>query len=261
MKQHLLDEIAIIAYRDFLKFLKDKSRIIATFIFPVVFIGVLGNSLQSNLGKGVGFNLILFTFTGVLAQTLFQSSSSGIISLIEDRENDFSQEIFVSPISRYTIILGKVVGESLVALAQAIGIITFGLIIRLPISFGQLISIIPALILACITGAAFGVILLSNLSSQRSANQIFPFIFFPQIFLSGVFVPIRSLPWYLAILARISPLTYVVDFVRGIFYHSDPSLTQVTLFPLWLDLLVISGMLFIFIIAGTVMFTRNERNR
>jgi hypothetical protein len=36
------------------------------------------------------------------------STAQGVISLIEDRENDFSQEIFVSPISRYAIVFGKI---------------------------------------------------------------------------------------------------------------------------------------------------------
>jgi ABC-type transport system involved in multi-copper enzyme maturation permease subunit len=36
------------------------------------------------------------------------STAQGVISLIEDRENDFSQEIFVSPISRYAIVFDKI---------------------------------------------------------------------------------------------------------------------------------------------------------
>jgi ABC-2 type transport system permease protein len=56
-------------------------------------------------------------------------------SLIKDRENDFSQEIFVSPISRYSIIIGKIVGESLVAFSQAIVVLLFGLVIGIPFTF------------------------------------------------------------------------------------------------------------------------------
>src|SRR5690242_10431880 len=108
-----LNAILTIAYRDVIKLLRDRTRLIAGLVFPVIFIGALGGSLQANLGARAGFNFLAFVFTGVLGQTLFQSTASGIISLIEDRENDFSQEIFVSPVSRYTIILGKIVGESL----------------------------------------------------------------------------------------------------------------------------------------------------
>ena len=66
--------------------------------------------MQANIGDSAGYDFLVFTFTGVFAQTLFLSATQGVISLVEDRENDFSQEIFVSPISRYSIILGKIVG-------------------------------------------------------------------------------------------------------------------------------------------------------
>ncbi len=228
MKQ--LNAILTIAYRDFLKFIRDRSRIIITFIFPIIFIGVLGGSLQANIGKAIGYDFLLFTFTGVLGQTLFQSTASGVISLIEDRENDFSQEIFVSPVSRYAIIVGKILGESLVAMAQIIGIVLFGFIIRLPISFTALISMIPMMLIVCFVGGAFGILVLSQLSNQRSANQLFPFIMFPQFFLAGVFSPIKHLPIYLFVLSRIAPMTYAVDLLRGIYYWGKPEYGKIVLY-------------------------------
>lgn len=256
-----LNAILAIASRDLIKFLRDRGRIVATFIFPFVFIGLLGGSLQSNLGKDIGYNFLIFTFTGVLGQTLFQSTASGIISLIEDRENDFAQEIFVSPISRYSILLGKIIGESLVALVQMIGIILFGLLIGIRFSMPQLITLLPAMLIVCMFGGAFGVIVLANLSSQRLANQIFPFIIFPQFFLAGVFSPIKSLPFYLWILSRISPMTYAVDFIRGVFYMGMPEYDKVVLYNPLFNLAVIVVFFALFLSIGTVLFVRNERNR
>src|SRR4030095_1503580 len=59
-----VNAILAIAYRDLLKFLRDRARIGFSFIFPIFFIGILGGSLQSNLGAGAGYNLVIFTFTG-----------------------------------------------------------------------------------------------------------------------------------------------------------------------------------------------------
>src|SRR5260221_232286 len=205
-----INAIITIAFRDVVKLLRDRTRILASFIFPFIFIGALGGSLQANLGSSAGFNFLEFVFTGVLAQTLFQSTASGIISLIEDRENDFSQEIFVSPISRYSIILGKILGESLVASINVLGVLAFGLILGIHLSLLQFVSIIPVILFACLLGGAFGVLVLSQVSSQRAANQIFPFIMFPQFFLSGAFAPVKHLPSYLFILSRIAPMTYAV---------------------------------------------------
>ena len=81
----------------------------------------------------------------------------------------------------------------------------------------------------CLFGAAFGVIMLSNLPSRRTADQIFPFIMLPQFFLAGVFNPIRILPGYLEVLSRISPMRYAVDLTRGIFYAGGPEYPKVVL--------------------------------
>lgn len=256
-----INGILTIAYRDITKFLRDRSRIIITFIFPIIFIGILGSSLQANVGQAIGYNFLLFTFTGVLAQTLFQSTASGIISLIEDRENDFSQEIFVSPISRYSIILGKILGESLVAFTQVLGIIIFGLLFRIPISLSQLVSLVPAGLIVCLFGGSFGIMVLANLKNQRTANQLFPFLIFPQFFLAGVFSPIKNLPPYLYVLSRIAPMTYAVDFMRSLYYQGSAEYSKVVLHSPFVNFVVILAFFLVFITIGTYLFIKNERNR
>src|SRR6266568_3922965 len=159
--------ILVLAHRDFTKLLRDRQRMIAEFAFPVIFIGILGTSLQTGFGDRAGVNLLHFVFTGVLGMTIWQSTAQGLISLIADREQDFSQEIFVSPISRYSIILGKILGESLVALPQALGIIVFGFILQIHIGPDQLARMELAMLVIALFGGAFGVIVLANLSSQR----------------------------------------------------------------------------------------------
>jgi len=256
---HELNAISIIALRDLLKFLRDRSRIIATFIFPALFIGALGGSLQANID--VGYNFMTFVFTGVLGQTLFQSAASGVISLIEDRNNDFSAELFVSPISRYSIIIGKVLGESLVALLQAVGIIAFGIIIGIPVSVAFILKMLPVGLFVCFLGGAFGILVLSNLSSERAANQIFPFLMFPQFFLAGVFNPIKELPFILEIFSRISPMRYAVDLVRNIYYAGTPEATLTVIATAHFNIAVITTMSIVFLMVGTYLFVRNERNK
>ena len=168
-----------IAGRDVTKLFRDRTRLLASIIFPMIFIGALGGSLQSNWGVKTGYNLMTFIFTGVFAQTLFQSTSSGIISLVEDRVSDFSQEMFIAPISRYTIILGKIIGETMVSMVQGVVVLCFGFIVGVPISLTQLIWFIPVAIVACLFGGSFGLIIMSNMSSERTANQIFPFLILP----------------------------------------------------------------------------------
>lgn len=256
-----INAILTIAFRDVTKLLRDRTRLIAGFVFPVIFIGALGGSLQANLGASAGFNFLVFVFTGVLGQTLFQSTASGIISLIEDRENDFSQEIFVSPVSRYTIIFGKILGESLVASVNALGVLVFGFLVGVRLDPVQIISLVPVALVACLLGGAFGVLVLSQLPSQRSANQIFPFIIFPQFFLSGAFSPVQHLPWYLLILSRIAPMTYAVDFTRSVLYWGTPEYNSVVIYSPLIDLGIITVLFTIMILVGTYFFVKNERNK
>jgi len=256
-----LNAVAMISARDLIKLLRDRTRIGASFIFPFVFIGILGGSLDANLSKDVGYNFLVFVFTGVIGQTLFQSTASGIISLVEDRQNDFSQELFVAPVSRYIIILGKIVGESLVALVQLSGIILLGILFRVPMNLTQLTLMVPGLIICCLFGGAFGTLVMANLSDQRSANQIFPFLIFPQFFLSGVFSPITKLPPLLFLLSRLAPMTYAVDLMRGLYYSGRPEYSKVVLYSPAIDLAVISGLFCVMLLVGTVMFVRNERNK
>lgn len=256
-----LNAIATIAYRDVIKFLRDRSRIVATFMFPIIFVGILGSSLQSNLSEQAGYNFLTFVFIGTLGQTLFQSTASGIISLIEDRENDFSQEMFVSPISRFSIIVGKIVGESFVAYLQLFGILILGVLLGVPLSWPDIVRILPIGLVVCFMGGAFGVLVLSQLNNQRAANQIFPFLVLPQFFLAGVFSPIKELPPVLFFLSRLAPMTYAVDFVRGVYYAGKPEYAKVVLFSPWVSASVIAVVSIGMIAAGTYFFITNERNR
>jgi ABC-2 type transport system permease protein len=253
-----LSGVLTLAHRDLIKLLRDRTRIIADFSFPLIFIGILGTTLQAGFGAASGINLMQYVFTGVLAQTIWQSGALGVISLIADREQDFSQEIFVSPISRYSIIFGKILGESLVAMPQGIAIIAFGMILGVPFTLGTLVAMIPILLLIAIYGGAFGVLILSRLDSQRQANQIFPFVMLPQFFLAGVFNPVMNLPLPLEILSKLSPMRYAVDVMRNIFY---PSGSGIALTDLSTNLAVIGVEFVVFMLIGTAGFVRAERNR
>lgn len=256
-----LQAIYAIAIRDILRFLRDRTRILASLIFPFIFIAILGQSFQSSFGGTLPYDYLTFVFTGVFAQTLFQSTASGVISIIEDRENNFTQEIFVSPISRYTIIVGKIIGESLVSFAQIVGVIVFGIILGVNFSTASVFLLLPAGLIAAVFGGAFGVLVLSNLSSQRAANQVFPFLILPQFFLAGIFTPVGDLPFYLLLLSRIAPMTYAVDFIRNVYYLGSEELVHVTILPLYQDLLIIAVLFVLFISIGTFLFVRGERNK
>jgi ABC-2 type transport system permease protein len=256
-----LSAIAVIAHRDFVKLLRDRTRLFSELAFPLVLVLLLGPALQSGFGRAGGFDLTAFVFTGVIAQTVWQSATLGLVSMIADREEDFSQEIFVSPVSRYSIVAGKIIGEALVALPTGLGVLVVGLLIGVPLSPLVLLALVPVLAIVAVYGGSFGLLLLSNLGSQRAAQQIFPFVLLPQFFLAGVFNPIHDLPAPLAVLSALSPMRYAVEFTRNVVYGLQPGVPAPAMTPLPINLAVIAVSFVAFLVAGTALFVRAERNR
>ena len=256
-----LSAVAAIAGRDLVKFLRDRGRLVLSFLLPFLLMFLLGGTVQLNLGRVIGFNFVTFTFTGVLGMTIFQSSMQGIASLLDDRQNDFAQELFVAPVSRYAIVCGKVLGETLVALAQAIPLVILALLLRVPMTPRQLALLAPAALLSCLLGASVGLVAMSVINTRQAANQLFNFVLLPQLFLAGVFTPIAVLPWYLALLSRLSPLRYVVDLFRDVLYAGRPAYHKVVLLDPVTNLLTMALMFAAFVLAGTALFVRRETNR
>jgi ABC-2 type transport system permease protein len=167
----------------------------------------------------------------------------------------------VSPVSRYAIVAGKIIGESLVALPTALGIIVVGVLIGVPLSPLVLVALIPVALVVAVYGGAFGLLILSNLSSQRAAQQIFPFVLLPQFFLAGVFNPIHDLPLPLAILSALSPMRYAVELTRNVIFGLQPGVPAPEMTPLPINAAVIGVSFVVFIVVGTALFVRAERNR
>ena len=252
--------VLAIAQRDVAKFLADRPRIVATFVLPFLLVVILGRSFGA-FGQAIGFDYLTFVFTGVYGQTLFQSAALGLVSLLDDRESDFSQELFVAPVSRYAIVTGKIVGEAFVALVQGVGIVAFAVVVGVRMPLAALPGLLLVGAAVCLFGGAFGLLTLSALRSRRVAEQLFGFVFLPQFLLAGVFNPVDALPPYLEVLSRIAPMTYAVDLVRAVFYVGNPDRPKVVVIGLPVDVVVVGVLFVVFLVVGTTLFVRNERNR
>lgn len=262
-----LNAIITIAYRDFIKFIRDYRRVVVSLLFPFIFVVILGQSFGAFISAEgePSLNYMAFIATGILGQTLFQSSASGIISLVQDREEDFAQELFIAPVPRYIILLGKIIGESSVASMQGLGVLGMSFLIGVRFSPTQLLGLIPLFVVATLLGGAFGILVLSNLDGPRAANQIFPLLLLPQFFLSGAFNPIVPEASFVYIFSRITPMTYAIDFGRQVLYPNGEGLYYTDAIQPVASLatgsLIIVLMFVAFLSIGTFIFVRNERNR
>lgn len=255
-----LSALFALASTDLKKYTRKKVRFLINAGLPIMLIWVVGEGVQLNLGQFVDFHYAFFVYTGVIAQTLFQTTSLGVMYLIEDRTSGISQEIFVAPISRYTIVLSKILGQTLIALMLLVIILAFGYLMGYTIPFEQLLLLIPTSLFICLLGGSFGLLAFSNLKDMSTAHQVSTILIGSQFFLAGIFNPIQNLPPVLFVISRISPLTYAVDLVRGIVYWGSAEYSKVVLHDPWFNLGILVSMCFVFFIIGTYIFTRAEKS-
>lgn len=143
--------VAAIIGRELIRVIRNPVYIAISIIFPIIFIGILGGSMSQNLAGNVGYNFMQFMLIGMIVNSMFQSSVSGMSQLVEERSSNFTQELFVSPISRYSIVLGKMIGTAFSSMVMLIGIIAVALVLQIPLggmSFVWLLLLSPSSVLS-----------------------------------------------------------------------------------------------------------------
>jgi len=111
----------VVAYREILRFVSDRSRMLSSFAMPLLFLVIFGAGFTKVMGPlARGVNFIQFMYPGIIAMTVLTSSLFAGISVVWDREYGFLKEILVAPLGRTGIVFGKAAGGTVVALLQAL---------------------------------------------------------------------------------------------------------------------------------------------
>jgi ABC-2 type transport system permease protein len=250
-----------IAWREILRAVKSPLSIAFTVIFPVIFIGILGGSISENLAGALPYAYLPFMLIGMIANTMYQGTITGVTNLVEERENDFTAELFVAPISRYSVLLGKIIGSGIASLVSLVGIIAMIFVMQIPMNFGDLLRVIALSPILALAGGALGVFFIGFVRDPKVAGAGVALLVFPQMFLAGAIIPVANSSGILGVLAKIMPMTYSIDLARNIFYWGKPEYSAAVLHDPWFDLAVTIGFFLVFTIVGTFMFVRADRNR
>jgi len=250
-----------IAWRELLRAVKSPLSIAVTVLFPVIFMGVLGGSISQNLGSALPFAYLPFMLIGMIANTLYQGTITGVTNLVEERENDFTAELFVAPISRYAVLLGKMIGSAVASLVSLIGVLAMIVVMQIPMDLGDLLRVLALSPVMAVAGGALGIFFIGFVQDPKTAAIGVPLLVFPQMFLAGALVPVATSSGVLGILAKVIPMTYSIDLARNIFYWGKPEYSAAVLNDPWLDLVVTIGFILVFTVVGTFMFVRADRNR
>jgi ABC-2 type transport system permease protein len=215
----------IVCHRELLRWVKDRRRLAAGLVQPLLWLFVLGTGLSRVVSVGqedVDFRT--FLFPGVLATSVMFTAVFAGVSVVWDREFGFLREMLVAPIRRSSIMAGKCLGGAIVATAQAVVILALGGLCGIPYSPVLMLELLGVLFLASMSITAFGLLLGARVANIQSVMPVIQTVITPMMFLSGALYPTSGLPTWLALATKINPVTYAVNPMRHVvFSHLDLS--------------------------------------
>jgi ABC-2 type transport system permease protein len=243
--------------REVKRYLRDRVRIVSSFFQPVLWLVIFGTGIRFS-GTIGNVTYQEYIFPGIMGQTLLFTSMFMGISVIWDREFGFLKEILVAPISRVSIFLGKMFGDSTDALIQGVIVFALGFLLGIPLNVVMFLEILPIMLLTTFGLVSIGLTIASFIENLESFGAIQSFVNLPLFFLSGALFPVSgsSVPSWLQTASNFNPLTYGVDALRTIILGG--SWQPGPLYPLYFDLLVICVFDVVMIIVGTLAFNRKK---
>jgi len=256
-----LNTVVAVMARDITVFLKSPGMVIMSLGMPLVMMGMIGGNLMQNLGVGLAFQFGKFMLVGMLVNMLFMITSMGMTSLVDDHETDFNQEMLVSPVSRYSLVIGKTCGSMFGAIISIAGTLIVGLLMGVTLIASQLLLVLALSPLMCLSGGALAMMLIGVIKNKKTANMAVTLIVMPQMFLSGAIIPIHNSSGVLMILSRLMPMTYCLDLMRAVVYAGSPEYSSVVMFDPLINFAAILALTVICLMIGTFLFAKSQKNR
>ena len=103
-----------------------------------------------------------------------------------------------------------------------------------------------------IVPVSLGIFISTFARNEFQVIQFIPVIFAPQLFLSGVIIPVKQMPLILEWISNVLPLTYAVEGLQRIMINGD------SILDVWLELAVISGFGAVLLIASAATLRRTR---
>ena len=251
----LLTDTYTIFWREMKRYKKSRSGILIRLIQPAIWIIVMGNTFASTtpLIQSVGFtgSYIEFMAPGVIMLTAIFTSIFGGVNTLWDRRYGFMNKALVSPISRSSIALGKMLAISLISTLQSSLIL--GIALALGVHISNLLVIFPILLTVTVFSLGFSgisVIVAATSKSQETFWGLINFLGMPLFMLSPALFPLELLPPWLAFVARLNPVTYAVLLIRQMMTGTFQIL------PVVIEMAVICGFVVVMVALASYVFKR-----
>jgi ABC-2 type transport system permease protein len=208
--------VLALARREMVRFWRERTRVVGALLQPLMFWGLfsagLGASFRPSGGDGAGYAAYLFPGTVVLI--LLFTAIFSTISVIEDRREGFLQGVLAAPVPRASIVLGKVLGGTALAVAQAALVLLCAPLVGLRPSLLSVAGALGVLVLIGFALTALSFCIAWRMRSTQGFHAIMTIFLMPLWLLSGAFFPADGAPLWLRALILADPLTYGLASLR-----------------------------------------------
>src|SRR5271167_2704204 len=200
-------------------FLREPLGAFGTIVFPVLIFLVVGRVTGRRMApSSLADNGFLQVSLPVIVSLLI--AVSAVLSLVTIisiyREGGILKRLRATPLRPQTILTAHVLVKLLLSAATLVLMVAAGkryspVGIHVP-----LVGFTMALLISTCSILSIGFVIASLVPTARFAQPIGAVIMYPMIAVSGLFLPVESLPPVLHALARVTPLTYAVSLLQGI---------------------------------------------
>lgn len=213
-----------LALRELIRFFRQRTRVVGALGQPIIFWVLFGAGLHGSFNGPAGMSYQEYFFPGVAVMIVMFTAIYSTISIIEDRRDGFLQGVLVAPIPRASLVLGKVLGGTILAVLQAVSFLVVGPLLSLvglapPLESGLTWHNAPAAIgflaLVGFSLTALGYLIAWPMESTHGFHAIMSVFLMPMWLLSGSFFPAGDSGW-LSWVIRLNPLTYGTAGLRRI---------------------------------------------
>ncbi len=219
-----------LCWREIVRFLRQRNRVIGALGQPILFWLLFGTGLSRSFRMSPdvenGQSFLEYYFPGTLVLILLFTAIFATISIIEDRREGFLQSVLVAPVPRWSMVLGKVMGGSLIALLQGTVFLLLAAAFQISLDIPTFFSVVALLFVSALALTSLGFVLAWRMESTQGFHAIMNLLLMPMWLLSGAFFPVpplaASIPWNQVALhwvMRINPVTYCVAGVRRLLYE------------------------------------------
>ncbi len=194
-------------------FVRNKTGLIFSLIFPLFFVYVFGAIFKNDAIE----NPIAYMLSGVIITTVFEGSLNLASTTVDDMVSGFMKEVLVSPAKRFYVAIGQLLSAATVSTLQGIMILVIGLFIGIEFtSWTTPIYILVSMISVGLVFSGVGLYMATKVRSGQTFQIIKTAVTMPLTFISGAYIPLSMLPELLRYVAYINPMTYATAFFRMI---------------------------------------------